>query len=174
MKLSDKIKIMLWHFGLMILLLTAGCSKRITPTSIKTDSTYTSTTTVQRDTIISIGADSSVVELSLEQPGLHHEPGTAPAPSPVITKKGSHSVVTIQRKGQTVTATCLCPELEVKARLYDQLVKTTREKQEVITKVIRETYIPKFTLAMSYLGMIFLAALVIVLGFKLFKLFKPL
>ncbi len=170
MKASMADKIMLLLFAVSTLLMSVGCSKRITPTSIKTDSTFTSTTTVQRDTIITIGADSSVVELSLEQPGLHHEPGTAPAPSKAIVKKGSHSVVTIQRTGQTVTATCLCPELEVKARLYDQLVKTTREKQEVVTKVIRETYIPKFTLYMSYVGIVFLLLLVIGLGLKLFKL----
>lgn len=151
----------------------SSCSRKITSTSAVLDSTVTEVKNIERDTVLTIGADSISVMLSLEELPVkvsHHESsGMPPALKPII-KKGHRSTVIIEQSGDNLKATCICPEAEIKARLYDKLVTTLHQRKEASVKVVPQKFVPLFVKILAWIGA---GALVYTAVRLIIKYYKP-
>lgn len=157
------------NLGILLIsaLLVSSCSRRVTPvTSRVVDSTYTTVQTKLRDTVVSIGADSVFASLSLEElPEFSQALGQPPVPIKILQKHGKASIQ-LTKIGTTVTGICFCDSLEKRVRLQDQLITVLNKRFTTTTEVVKEQFIPKFTLYMSYFGMGVLVLLIIYLLLK--------
>lgn len=156
------IKIALIALMSLTCMLFACRSSRPAISTTYLDSTFTSTRTVDRDTLIT--APAAETAASIEVADILSGEFTQTA-----TRSGQANV-TIYRKGNTLQVDCRCDTLAIAAKLRDTYTDQRRQVSAVSTNTVEKRYVPWYTKVLAWAGA---AAIVFKLGGLALKYFKP-
>lgn len=154
----------------LVLVIGAGCSRRVAPFStVVQDSSRVTVTHTERDTMITVPADSAkvtVVVSNIERLMQQQSADGKSLPKVVMSRSGRSSV-TMAAHGDTLTATANCDYYIEALKLRDQTIEYLHSRNETTTKEVPVRYIPWWAKVLSVLGgvALFLIILRIVLQF---------
>ena len=151
---------------LIMIVLLAGCSKKITPSvhSSQKDSVHVTERWTFRDTVVSTPVDSASIMAMVKCP----TDGTS-VKLQKVTARGNHAKVRVEIVDGMLKADCECDSVKFKLKVAeierDYFATKSNERSEV--KVVPEKFIPMWVKILAWIGAGAIIVTVIYLFFKI-------